>query len=232
MNASIARYPSNCRAVLFDLDGTLLHTAPDLADAVNAMLQELGRSPLPEQTVANFVGKGAENLIHRSLTGSLTERVDDGLFHTAHDSFTRHYTRLNGARAAFYEGVLDGLQTLQQMGLHLAVVTNKPSRYTVPLLERTGLLQRFATVVSGDTCERKKPDAMPILHACQQMQVTPGEALMIGDSLNDAQAAQAAGSVCWLLPYGYNEGKAITQTPCDGYIHTIAQAAGLLRAAA
>lgn len=217
---------------MFDLDGTLLHTAPDLADAVNAMLAELGRDLLPEQTVANYVGKGAENLIHRSLTGSLTDRADADLFHHAHDSFTRHYTRLNGERAAFYDGVLDGLNDLRQMGMQLAVVTNKPSRYTMPLLERKGILSRFVTVVSGDTCERKKPDAMPIVHACAQMGVQPASALMIGDSLNDAQAAQAAGSLCWLLPYGYNEGKAITQTPCDGYIQTIAQAAGLLRAAA
>ena len=79
------------KALIFDLDGTLLHTAPDLADAVNAMLVELGRETLPEQTVANYVGKGAENLIHRSLTGSLTERADAALFHRAHDSFRAHY---------------------------------------------------------------------------------------------------------------------------------------------
>lgn len=226
------KYPVQCRAVLFDLDGTLLHTAPDLADAVNAMLNELGLSKLPEQTVANFVGKGAENLIHRSLTGSLTERADAALFDRAHDSFTQHYTRLNGQRAAFYEGVLEGLNDLASMGLKLAVVTNKPSRYTMPLLERTGILGRFVTVVSGDTCERKKPDAMPIAHACAQMGIETSHALMIGDSVNDAQAATAAGSLCWLLPYGYNEGNPIEQTPCDGYIQTIAQAAQLLRAAA
>lgn len=226
------KFPDTCRAVMFDLDGTLLHTAPDLADAVNAMLTELGRPTLPEQTVANYVGKGAENLIHRSLTGTLTDRADSDLFHKAHDSFTHHYTRLNGQRAAFYDGVIDGLNELASMGFKLAVVTNKPSRYTLPLLERTGIISRFVTVVSGDTCERKKPDAMPIVHACSQMGVNAAHALMIGDSLNDAQAAQAAGSLCWLLPYGYNEGKPIEQTPCDGYIQTIAQAASLLRSAA
>lgn len=226
------QYPQVCRAVMFDLDGTLLHTAPDLADAVNAMLTELGFKNLPEQTVANYVGKGAENLIHRSLTGSLSERAEASLFHRAHESFTRHYDRLNGQRSAFYEGVLEGLDELASMGLQLAVVTNKPSRYTLPLLERTGVKNRFVTIVSGDTCERKKPDAMPILHACGQMGVAPGQALMVGDSINDAQAARAAGSLCWLLPYGYNEGNPISETPCDGYIDTIAQAARLLRSAA
>jgi phosphoglycolate phosphatase len=223
--------PAVCKAVMLDLDGTLLHTAPDLAAAVNAMLGELGRPVLAESVVAGFVGKGAENLIHRSLTGSLTDRADAALFEQAYDSFTRHYDRINGQQSAFYDGVLDGLDHMARMGLQLAVVTNKPSRYTLPLLERSGLAHRFAVVVSGDTCERKKPDALPILHACRQMGVQPEQALMIGDSHNDAQAAKAAGSLCWLLPYGYNEGKPILQTPCDGYIETLAHAATLLGAA-
>ncbi|MCE2679837.1 MAG: phosphoglycolate phosphatase [Burkholderiales bacterium] len=223
------RFPQRCDAVLFDLDGTLMHTVPDLAAAVNAMLSDLGRAHLPQATVADYVGKGAENLVHRSLTGSLSEKAPGELFERAYEGFKHHYDRINGLEAQFYEGVLEGLDALQAMGLRLAVVTNKPARYTLPLLERSGLMPRFSAVVSGDTCERKKPDAMPIAHACAQLGVEASAAVMIGDSLNDAQAAKAAGSVCWLLPYGYNEGRAILETPCDGYVQTIAQAAELLR---
>lgn len=224
--------PAACKAVLFDLDGTLLHTAPDLADAVNAMLADMGYAPLPEQTVASFVGKGAENLVHRSLTGTLTDRAAPDLFERAYGAFLAHYDRLNGARSVFYDGVLEGLDAMARLGLKLAVVTNKPSRYTDPLLDRVGIRSRFTAVVSGDTCPRKKPDPMPLLHACGQMGVDPAQALMIGDSHNDAQAARAAGSLCWLLPYGYNEGHPVSQTPCDGYVDTLAHAANCLRSAA
>lgn len=215
----------NLKAVFFDLDGTLLHTVPDLAAAVNAMLNDLGRDTLPESLVATYVGKGADNLINRSLTGEINGLADPSLFAQAKASWEVHYHRINGQFATLYPGVIDGLDILASYGIELGVVTNKPEAFTLPLLERSGIKAMFKVIVGGDTCERKKPDAMPLLHACKMLGLAPSQALMIGDSLNDAQAAAAAGMPCWLLPYGYNEGRDLKTTPCDGYIDSIEAAA-------
>lgn len=215
----------NLKAVFFDLDGTLLHTVPDLSAAVNAMLNDLGRESLPEAVVASYVGKGAENLINRSLTGQADGRAEPELFAKAKTSWDTHYHRINGQFAKLYPGVMDGLDILASYGIQLGVVTNKPEAFTLPLLERAGLKAMFKVIVGGDTCERKKPDAMPLLHACKVLGLAPAQTLMIGDSLNDSQAAAAAGIPCWLLPYGYNEGRDILKTPCDGYIDSIEAAA-------
>lgn len=212
-------------AILFDLDGTLLHTVPDLAAGTNAMLKELGRPELAVSEVARFVGKGAENLIHRSLTGDLSAKADSKLFEQAHGIWKRAYEAVNGQYAEFYPGVLSGLEMLKEAGVPMAVVTNKPEQFTLPLLQKTKLDSFFQVIIGGDTCERKKPDPMPLHSACSQMNVRPQEVLMIGDSHNDAQAARAAGISCWLLPYGYNEGQPITDVSCERYIESIEQAA-------
>lgn len=213
------------KAVLFDLDGTLLHTVPDLAEATNQMLAKMGRQKLPESTVARYVGKGAENLVHRSLTGDMSAKAADSLFAEGMKLWKAAYRECNGTKARLYDGVLPGLKLLSSAGLRLAVVTNKPEQFSVPLLERTGLRDFFSIIVGGDTYERKKPDPMPVLNTCERLGVTPGEALFIGDSLNDAAAARAAGVACWLLPYGYNEGQPITTVECDAYIESLAEAA-------
>ena len=213
------------KTVLFDLDGTLMHTVPDLAAAVNAMLVDLSIPALDESVVAQYVGKGAENLVHRSLTGDMLGKAPPALFEQGMQLFQTHYDIINGQFAQFYEGVLEGLDAFDQLGMKLAVVTNKPARFTQPLLERRGIANRFQAIVSGDTCVRKKPDRMQLDHACELMGLHTGQALMIGDSHNDAQAASAAGSPCWLLPYGYNDGKPVTDTPCDGIVQTLLDAA-------
>ncbi len=213
------------QAVLFDLDGTLLHTVPDLAAAVNAMLVDLGKPALPEETVAVYVGKGAENLVNRSLTGSMTEKASPELYAQAMANWQNHYTHINGNHSVFYPGVKEGLELLKNAGIKLAVVTNKPERFTQPLLERTGIADYFEVMVGGDTCPVKKPDPMPVTHACKLLGVDPSQALMIGDSINDALAANAAGVECWLLPYGYNEGRSVHETQCDGIVNTIEEAA-------
>ncbi len=220
----------NTEVVLFDLDGTLLHTVPDLAAAVNAMLTDLGKVALEESQVAVYVGKGAENLVHRSLTGSMTELAPAADYEKAMGVWQAHYTRINGEFAVLYPGVIEGLNKLKAAGLRLGVVTNKPERYTHPLLQRTGLSSYFDVIVGGDTCERKKPDPMPVAHACAQFKVHPSQTLLIGDSINDSLSAKAAGATCWLLPYGYNEGHSVHDTPCDAVVETIEQAADRLLA--
>jgi len=218
------------KAALFDLDGTLLDTAPDLAMAANAMRIELGMPPLREDIVATFVGRGMENLVRRVLAGSLlgseepTQDISGPLA-----CFRRHYHAVNGDRARIFEGTLEGLQTLRADGIQLAVLTNKPTEFTVPLLEQTGLRGFFSVIVCGDTCEQKKPHPMPVLHACSLLGVEAAKAVVIGDSVNDAMAARAAGCPVLVVPYGYNEGRDVTTLDVDGIVSDIPAAAAWIK---
>ena len=214
------------RAALLDLDGTLLDSIPDLAFAANAMRVELGMSPLREDVVATFVGKGVDNLVRRSLAGSLESAdPEPAEFDRARAAFYRHYHLVNGEKAQVYPGVIDGLKQLREQGLKLAVVTNKPTEFTLPLLQRTGLAGFFDAVVCGDTCARRKPDPDQVLHACDLLGVTAPQAVTIGDSLNDAQAGRSAGTQVLVVPYGYNEGKDVRELDVDGIVDTLVDAA-------
>ena len=214
------------KAILIDLDGTLLDTIPDLAAGANGMLQELGAPTLPLETITTFVGKGTERLVIRCLEHDLVQLPSDpASVKRALEVFNRHYHAVNGREATLYPGVLEGLQAFRDQGARLAVVTNKPVEFTLPLLEFTGLAPWFELVVGGDTCERKKPDPMPMLHACEQLQCAPEQALAIGDSVNDALAARAAGITVLAVPYGYNEGMDIRTLDVDGIVAGIDEAA-------
>lgn len=219
-------------AVLIDLDGTLVDAIPDLAVAANTLRTELGMPPLALTEVARYVGKGMYNLVQRVMLGQLDLPPEPPAgFEQALAIFQRAYHQHNGERATVYPGVIPGLQQLKQQGLRLAVVTNKPTVFTLPLLEQLELAPYFDAVVAGDTVARKKPDPLPLLHACTLLGVLPGQALMIGDSMNDALAAQAAGCPVLLLPYGYNEGRDIRSLKSDGIVGSIVEAAEWLAAA-
>lgn len=216
------------RAVLIDLDGTLLDTVADLAAATNLMRVELGLSPLPESTVASYVGKGAEILVHRALGGGLDARVDDALHARGHAAFLRHYALENGRHARVYAGVHEGLEAMRAKGLVLACVTNKPQAFADPLLERCGLAPHFALVLGGDALPRRKPDPMPMVHAARRMGVDPAHAVAIGDSVNDALAARAAGMRVLAVPYGYNEGRDVRSLEVDAIVDSLLEAALLI----
>lgn len=204
------------RAVLFDLDGTLLDTVGDLAEASNRMLAELSRPLRSLDEVHSFVGKGLPNLVRRCLTegGEATEAEIE----RAIVVFRRHYAEVNGQTTRIYPGVTEVLEDLQQRRIKLAVVTNKAGDFTLPLLERMGLNAYFDAVVSGDTLAVKKPDPAVLHHACELLQVEAGEALMIGDSQNDALAARGAGMPVLLVTYGYSEGMPVDSIECDGLL--------------
>jgi phosphoglycolate phosphatase len=206
------------RAVLVDLDGTLADTAGDLAAAANRMLAELG---LPQRTtheVATFVGKGIARLVERCLTGDLERKADPALLQRALAAFAPAYDEESGRHSRLYAGAAAGLDALAAQGLLLACVTNKAQRFTLPLLERFGIAQRFHTVVCGDMVARGKPDPLPYLHACAKLEVQPSEALVVGDSANDVAAARAAGMRVVCVPYGYNEGRAIASLQADAIV--------------
>jgi len=210
------------RAVLFDLDGTLLDTIADLADAANLMLAELGRPARTQAEIHSFVGKGIPNLVWRCMTEGA--RATEAEVETAVAVFRRHYAVVNGASTTIYPGVLETLQTLRTRDLRLAVVTNKAEAFTLPLLERMEIAHYFDTVVSGDTLPVKKPDPATVRLACARLGVTPTQALMIGDSANDALAAQGAGMPVLLVTYGYSEGVPVDTIECDGLLSNAFQA--------
>lgn len=213
---------------MIDLDGTLLDTIPDLAAAANGMLTELGMPVLPESTIRNYVGKGIANLIERTLTNSMDGKPDPALFERAVPVYERTYREANGKHTTMYPGVKEGLDLLRAQGYPLACVTNKSERFTLPLLDYVKLSAYFVSVVAGDTLPQKKPDPEPLWHACKQMNVEPHEMLMIGDSLNDAQAARAAGCPVFCVTYGYNEGHDVQSLDVDAIVASLVEATRLI----
>ena len=218
------------RAVLFDLDGTLIDTLPDLHAAACAMLNDLGRPPLPLESIRAYVGRGIPNLIKRVLANSLHVAEDPNPAPPeAVASYRRHYARENGRNAKVYPGVLEGLASLRAQGVPLGVVTNKADTFIQPLLEQTGLSGYFEVLVGGDRLPKVKPDPMPLVWACGRLGVSPTETLFIGDSINDALAARAAGCPVFLLPYGYNEDRDVHELDCDAIVESVRDAVKLIR---
>lgn len=207
---------NNFDSVTFDLDGTLLDTIADLAEACRLMLEELGEPPRTVAEVHRFVGKGMAVLVERCLTRETAPTAER--LHQAIEVFKRHYAEVNGRFSLVYPGVLEGLAAWRASGVKMGVVTNKPGMFTEALLERMELADYFEIVVSGDTTAHKKPHPEPILHACRLFGVRPDRNLHIGDSLNDVQAARAAGSPTFCVPYGYNEGRPVDSAECDALV--------------
>lgn len=213
---NVRRFEVN--AVLFDLDGTLLDTIQDLAEAANRTLSELARPVRSVDEIHSFVGKGIPNLVMRCMTEGMT--ANEAEIADAIVRFRQHYAVVNGLSTRAYVGVIETLQALQDRGLALACVTNKSEAFTLPLLDRMGLAGYFSAVVSGDTLAVKKPDPAMLLHACEQLGVSRHEAIMVGDSANDAFAARAAGIPVLLVTYGYSEGMPVDTIECDGLVST------------
>lgn len=214
------------RAVLIDLDGTLLDTVLDLHAAANAMLDDLGRQEVAVEAIRSYVGRGIPNLVKRVLAGTM-EAANDAAPPPAKAlaSFRYHYAAENGRNAILFPGVIEGLDAFKAMGLPLGVITNKAEAFTLPLLDHTGLTPYFDVVVSGDLLPRPKPDPMPLLWASGRLGVSPAHVLMIGDSLHDFHAGRSAGCRVFLVPYGYNEGRDVRELDCDGIVSTLAEAA-------
>lgn len=222
-------HPMPVKAVMIDLDGTLLDTAPDLASAANMMLRELDKAELPLETIQSYIGKGIEKLVKRSLTGSMDGEPDAALLARAMPAYERHYAAMLYVDTRPYAGVIEGLNALREKGLRLACITNKAEAFTLPLLRASGLMDYFDLILSGDSLPKKKPDPMPLLHACERFGIAAHEMLLIGDSLNDAQAARAAGCRVFVVPYGYNEGRDVRELDCDAIVSSLEDAAKLIR---
>jgi phosphoglycolate phosphatase len=224
------RLLTGIRAAIIDLDGTMLHTAPDFHVAVNRMRADLKLAPLDIETITGFVGKGTENLMRRVLGVDFQPDQVEERFAEALASYQTHYLAINGDYSTIYPGVREGLLALQAKGLRLACVTNKPIAFAAPLLEKTGLHGFFEVVYGGDSLPKKKPDPYPLLKVCEDFGVLPRQVVAIGDSSNDAQAARAAGCRVLNVPYGYNHGQSIQEVDSDGIVSTLLDAAHLISA--
>jgi phosphoglycolate phosphatase len=221
-------FPVSVRAVMIDLDGTLLDTVPDIAVAANAMLEELGRAQLDADLIRSFVGKGIPKLVEKTLAESLGRAPRQDEIGMGLAKFERCYAAVNGRHTTMYPGVMEGLNRLREMELPLACVTNKAGRFTQPLLQSTGLRHYFRQVVAGDTLPRKKPDPLPLVHVCRQFNIPPASMLMIGDSLNDAEAARGAGCPVFCVSYGYNEGRDVRDLDIDAIVPSLFEATRLI----
>ena len=219
-----ARWPG---VALFDLDGTLVDSAPDLAAAVDRTLEQLGRKPAGIEQVRKWVGHGSPILIRRALAGKAdwepARAVDEALFSDALALFFNNYRELNGQHAVVYPGVKACLEALSKRSCPMAVVTNKPEQFVGPLLKQLGLAHYFKLVIGGDTLSTKKPDPAPLLHAMETLHGSRGTTVMIGDSAADVSAAQAAGIPCVVVTYGYNFGHSVQALGADAVVDSLSE---------
>ncbi|MEK0429437.1 MAG: hypothetical protein RL001_1964 [Pseudomonadota bacterium] len=218
------------RAAIIDLDGTMVDTAPDFQVAINRLRAELDLAPLELETIKEFVGKGSEHLMRRVLGVDFGAQEVEHRFEHAMQRYQHHYLQINGLHSQVYPQVHEGLAVMQERGLYLACVTNKPIAFARPLLEKTGLLPFFRVIYGGDSLPRKKPDPLPMLTVCGDFGIAPHEAVAIGDSSNDAEAARAAGCRSLAVPYGYNHGQPVQSIASDGIVGSLRIAADLIAA--
>ena len=212
---------------MIDLDGTLMHTAPEIARAVNRMLDALAKPAIDEKQIEAYIGEGAQVLIKRCLTGQIDGVPDVEEFAKAEKLFFEYYAQIV-TESKPYPQVLESLPALKNAGFRLACVTNKSGRFTIPLLEASNLLQYFELVVSGDTLAKKKPEPDQIFYICEKLGVAIDEVVLIGDSKTDIAAARNAGCYIFTVPYGYNQGREIAANAVDAKIKNIANALDLL----
>lgn len=211
-------------AAIVDLDGTMVNTLGDFAEALNRMLADLQLPAIAPQAIEHMVGKGSEHLI-RSVLAHVGAADVDAAYGQAWQRYEHHYLQINGQFADVYPGVREGLQALRAKGLRLACLTNKPLSFARPLLEQKGLAPLFEQVFGGDSFERKKPDPLPLLKTCEALGTQPARTLMLGDSSNDAQAARAAGCPVVLVSYGYNHGQPVREVDADGFVDALGELA-------
>lgn len=211
---------SSVRAFLFDLDGTLIDSKLDLVNSVNFMLREMQREMLPLETVASYVGHGAPKLVADAL-GPNAADADRKL---GLEIFLAHYEKnsLDATRA--YPGVLEGLQALE--GFPMAVLTNKPKKMSVEILEALGLRKFFRFVYGGDSFEKKKPDPAGAQIVLEDLDAHPRQAAMVGDSDVDVQLARNAGMLAIHVQYGFGQYDRSAH-PADLYVNSVQEIAAL-----
>jgi 2-phosphoglycolate phosphatase len=202
------------RAVLFDLDGTLLDTAPDMIGALNALRREELLAPMPYDSIRSAVSHGAARVVKAGFPDASPESAQQ-----LQRRFLEIYRGALSRETRLFPGMSDVLDALARLSIKSGIVTNKAAWLTEPLLEDMGLRERFACVVSGDTLAERKPHPKPLLHAAALAEVSPGECIYVGDAERDVQAAHAAEMPALVANYGYVRADEDTrQWGGDGYL--------------
>lgn len=212
---------TRARAVLFDLDGTLLDTAPDMVGALNRLRREQGEGSLPLEHVRPFVSHGAKALVQIGFPQA-TGAAFEGLRARFLDIYRKQVSR----ETKIYDGVAEALTHLESAGISWGIVTNKPGWLTEPLLEHLALQHRAGVVVSGDTLEQRKPHPAPLLHAAEKLGAPPAHCVYVGDAERDVQAANAAGMHAFVALFGYIPANERPQDwPASGWLESPAEMA-------
>lgn len=215
------------RAILMDLDGTLIDSAADISLSLNRGLDDLGLSRVSELQVRDWVGRGAGRLVEVVLQHVVPHHADNPHRHEVEtrllERFMARYQDSVCEASTVYPGVRDFIDAAQAAGIRLACVTNKPYRPAVALLQALDLLDDFELLIGGDTLAHKKPHPEPLLHCLRHFEVTASQALMVGDSRNDVDAAKAAGIRVVAVPYGYNHGEPIEACAPDRLVASLAE---------
>lgn len=195
------------KALLFDLDGTLANTIPQLAIAASKSAVAIGLNPPSVETTKGFVGNGVNMLLTRVIAGRFDvelKDVDPSLLKRARDVFNVEYTKGLDKDYNLYEGVKEGLEYFKSRGIKLAVVTNKPQMFALPLLSYMGIKDYFDFILGGEVIPERKPDPTPLYYVLDKLQVSKDDAVMVGDSNNDIEAGNNANMTTVFFSYGYN----------------------------
>jgi phosphoglycolate phosphatase len=208
------------KAILFDLDGTLIDSGDDLANSVNYMLKKLNKKTFDNETIKKWIGNGAAVLVKRALSGGMEIKdINEEEFQKAFEIFMNHYSENLCVNTKLFDGVREVLEYLKDK--KLAIITNKPYKFVLPILEYFKIDEYFDLVLGGDSLDEKKPSAKPLKVACERLGVLENEAVMVGDSKNDIIAAKNAGirSVC--VTYGYLQGEEAEKLGADFVINSL-----------
>lgn len=218
--------------IMIDLDGTLVDSIPDISWCLDETMKQIGLPPRGEASARKWIGNGVIRIVQRAIANDLNAPHDEALFNKAMPIFRTLYAENTSKYSKLYAGVREGLDYLQELkrtkGLKIGCITNKDEQFTHPLLKHLDLWDDFDIVISGDTLAKKKPDPLPLLHGAKELGCDPENALMLGDSTSDVNAARAAGFDIICLTYGYNHGLDIRDLNPDAVIDSMTELTTLI----